>query len=81
MRITIFLLAVFAVAGMASEAEAGCIPCPKGYGYWHTKEACVPKIEGFVGTPPKSTWVAPRRHMYSSGGEDPSPKDGPVVDR
>jgi len=72
MRLAIALFALIATAGVASVAEAGCIPCPKGYSYWHRLEACVPKLDGFVGTPPASTWVEPLRNQYSGHGEDPS---------
>jgi hypothetical protein len=82
MRATIAIFTLIASAGVASVAEANCIPCPEGYSYWHSKEACVPRIEGFVGTPPASTWVEPLRNQFYGGGEDPSAsKNGSVTDR
>ena len=71
MRLAIALTVLIATAGVAPVAEAGCIPCPKGYAYWHRLEACVPAIDGFVGTPPASTWVEPLRNQYSGHGENP----------
>jgi hypothetical protein len=82
MRFVIVFLALIATAGFAPDAEAGCIPCPEGYSYWHSKEACVPRIAGFYGTPPASTWVDPLPHGYYVGGEDETTKaDGPTNDR
>ena len=82
MRLAIALLALIATAGVASVAEAGCIRCPKGYSYWHRFEACVPRIDGFFGTPPASTWVEPLRNQYTGHGEDPSESaTGPNTDR
>ena len=79
MRLAIALFALIATVGVAPVAEAGCIPCPKGYGYWHRLEACVPEIDGFVGTPPAATWVEPLRNQFSGHGEEPA--SGPNTDR
>ena len=82
MRLAIALFALIATVGVAPVAKAGCIACPKGYGYWHRLEACVPRIDGFVGTPPASTWVEPLRNHFTGHGEDPSkPATGPDTDR
>ena len=82
MRLAIALFALITTAGVAPVAVAGCIACPEGYSYWHRKEACVPRIAGFFGTPPASTWVEPLRNQYASSGEDPSkPDSGPDTDR
>ncbi|MCH8951230.1 MAG: hypothetical protein IID49_03745 [Proteobacteria bacterium] len=82
MRLAIALFALIATAGVAPVAVAGCIACPEGYGYWHRKEACVPEIDGFVGTPPASTWVEPLRNQFTGHGEDPSElASGPDADR
>lgn len=82
MRYLIATFALIASTGLASVAQAGCLSCPEGYSFWHRKDACVPKIEGFVGTPPASTWVDPLPQSYYAGKqEDTSKKNGPVVDR
>ena len=82
MRLAIALTVLIASASVAPVAEAGCIPCPKGYAYWHRLEACVPRIDGFVGTPPASTWVEPLRNHFTGHGEDLSePATGPNTDR
>lgn len=59
MRLTIALVALAAAAGLATTAEAGCIPCPDGYTYWHTQYACVPDNYPESGIPPESTFVEP----------------------
>ena len=76
-RLSVAIVLAGFVTAFGTPAEAGCKPCPKGYSYWHSKEACVPKIEGFDGTPPASTWVEPLKLGYVSGtGEESDEKAG-----
>ena len=83
MRLAIAFVAMTVAGGFAQQAQAGCIHCPDGYSYWHSKEACVPRIQGFVGTPPASTWVEALPRSYTVGeDEDLAASDtGPSVER
>ena len=80
MRLTIALFALAMAGGVATTAEAGCIPCPDGYTYWHTQFACVPDNYGATGIPPKSTFVEPldwwhAGHTHEDDGQYTMKKD------
>lgn len=41
MRLTIALAVAAATLGAASLAQAQCEKCPKGFTFWHSKDACL----------------------------------------